>query len=81
MYVAIVVKDDYLLGSWNGNQKTWGIVLFGENDKYGHCILVLGVVVEELVCCVNLNKQCYISFKLQTRSPGQEKQIETTDRR
>jgi hypothetical protein len=57
MYVAIVGKDDYLLGNWNRNQKTWGIVLFGENGEYGHCFLVLGVVVEELVCCVNVNYQ------------------------
>ncbi len=53
MYVAIVGKDDNLLGNWNGNQKTWGIVLFGENGEYGHCCLVLEVVVEEHVCCVN----------------------------
>jgi hypothetical protein len=30
-----------------------GEFLFGENCGYGHCCLVLGVVVEKLVCCLN----------------------------
>ena len=53
MYVVIVGKDDNLLGNGNGNQKTWGIFLFGENCGYGHYCLALEVVVEKQVCCLN----------------------------
>ena len=53
MYVAIVGKDENLLGNGNGNGKTRGIFLCGENCVYGHCFLVFGVGVEKPVCCLN----------------------------
>ncbi len=48
MYVAIVGKDDYLLGNWNRNQKTWGSFSSERMASMGIVFLYLGLLWRNL---------------------------------